>query len=154
MAHPPSPTVDAVSLEDLNILLSDLDLETFNASSNSGSSGGASFNREEGGFTEQGVQPGGRQETVFAHSSDVVLEQVRSLERALSLSRSVGEGQESSERNIVGAAIARGMSSPAGTSDGLAARCCALEVPNCWCIWCGVCSCLLKLGGSHVWWRL
>lgn len=120
MAHPSSRTVDAVSLEDLNILLSDLDLANVNASSNSGSGGGG-FDPEQGGFTEQGVRSGCRQETAFAHSSDVVLEQVRSLERALLFSQS-GEGQESSERDIVGAAIARGMSSPAGTRDGPAAR--------------------------------
>lgn len=124
-ASSPSSVVDAVSLEDLNILLSDLDLANVNfhtISGTGGGGGGGSLDTEQGGFTEQGVQPGGRQEATFSHFSSVVLGQVRDLERALLVSRGVGEGQQGTDRDIVEAAVARGMSTPSGRSDGPAAR--------------------------------
>lgn len=96
----PSVSVD-VALEDLNLLLSDLDVSTTS------------------GFTEPGLQPGGPQDEDFATSCAVVVNQTRVLERALAGFCQEGGGQE----GIVEVAVARGMPSPAeGKNDGTAAR--------------------------------
>lgn len=115
MAADSSP-MDVV-LEDLNMLLSTLDL---------GLNG--SFDGEQGGFTRQGVQSGGRQEDAFAKSCGVVLDQVRTLERALMVQGTQQESEWDAER-IVDIAVAHGMMRPApahcgggSDSNGMAER--------------------------------
>lgn len=90
-----------VALEDLNMLLSDLDLDV-----------SAGFEKEQGGFTLPGVQRGGRQDHAFTESCRLVLDQVQTLERAL-LPRQSGEEEKTEGENIVEVAIARGMPRPA-----------------------------------------
>jgi len=89
----------SIALEDVNLLLSDLDL---------------------------GVS-GHQAEDTFAKSSGLVVQQVETLERALSKPREPGQavaewGTSHSGAGIVDVAIARGMPKPAGGPDDPTAR--------------------------------
>lgn len=86
--------------DDLNILLSTLDL---------GLSG--SLDGEQGGFSRQGVQSGEHQEDAFAKACGVVLDQVRTLERAVMTQGAQQELEWDAER-IVDIAVAHGMMRP------------------------------------------
>ena len=111
-----SSSMDVVP-EGLNILLSTLDL---------GLKG--SFDGEQGGITRQGVQPGGHEIDAFEKSCGVVLDQVRTLERARMAQGAQQDSEWDAER-IVDIAVAHGMMRPApalcgggSDSNGMAER--------------------------------
>lgn len=93
-----SPSSVVAVLEDLNLLLSTLDL-------------GLNGSGEQGGLTQQGVQSGGHQEDTIGKSCVVVLHQVRILEQALMV-QGVQTGLGWDAGDIVDVAVAHGMIRP------------------------------------------
>lgn len=95
-----------VVLENLSILLSALDLDLK-----------GSFDGEQGGFATERVQSGEQQEDLFTKSCDVVLDQVRALERAL-MAKGPQQKLEWDADRIVDIAVAHGMVRPAAALCG------------------------------------
>lgn len=112
------------ALEDLNLLLADLDVDGLLDKNKH------EKEKEEQGFTEAGVRPGGCQDIAFSNSCTVVIDQVNALESALG--GGVKAGERVKERGggrgaaatagIVESAVARGMPDPAEGYDSSAVR--------------------------------
>lgn len=115
-----TPVAVNMVVEDLNMLLSDLNINCLDAGQN--------------GFTEMGIRPGGYQDIAFTKSCDIVIEQTWALERALtSLGKRHGQETMSDPRGagIIDVAISRGMPYPAQGDDLTAARY-ATRCTSCW----------------------
>lgn len=106
-----TPVAVNMVVEDLNMLLSDLNINCLDAGQT--------------GFTEMGIHPGGYQDIAFTKSCNLVIEQTWVLERALA-SLGKGHGQETMSdlqgAGIIDVAISRGMPYPAQGNDLTAAR--------------------------------